>query len=257
MRTTLILFTLLFLGWGLQAQDANNQSRYADSTRHHGRYDQWQHMGKRDSLAYRNNSRYGRGRDFGQAWNHQSQHGFRKGHHGFRNHRGGFYARAPIHYTPEQKKQLQAINDSYRKKSSDLYKNDNLTLREYKAQLITLQKDRKSQVSGLLTAEQKTQLADWKKRADENAQVRAAAHLERLKITLNLNDQQTATLKSQQQNFRSQLVAIRENDNLLPYQKKEQMKDLATKQKDVLKTVLTSEQLSQWENMHKQRFSRS
>ena len=39
---------------------------------------------------------------------------------------------------------MHTINEDYRKKSQDLYKQDNITLREYKSQLLALQKDKKS-----------------------------------------------------------------------------------------------------------------
>jgi hypothetical protein len=71
-----------------------------------------------------------------------------------------------------------------------------------------------------------------------------------MKIRLNLSDEQAATLKSQQANLRSQFQSIRENDNLLPQQKMEQMKALAMKRQDALKSVLTPDQLSKFQAMH-------
>jgi Spy/CpxP family protein refolding chaperone len=79
----------------------------------------------------------------------------------------------------------------------------------------------------------------------------AAAHLERMKIKLNLTDAQAATIKTQQQNMRKQMQSIRENDNLMREQKMEQMKALFAKNKEAMKSVLTPEQFSQLENMHK------
>jgi hypothetical protein len=71
---------------------------------------------------------------------------------------------------------------------------------------------------------------------------------------LNLSDDQTAKIKSQQTEFRSQMKAIHQNDNLFPYQKKDQMKALIAKRQDAMKSVLTPEQFSQFEKMHHQRF---
>ena len=147
-----------------------------------------------------------------------------------------------------------AINSEYRKKREDLYKNDNLTLREYKAGLVSLQKDKKARLQNLLTPEQKNSIAEIKKKRDEDRQVNAAGRLERMKIRLSLTDQQTASLKLQQQKLATEVRSIRENDNLLAYQKKEQIKQLSEKQKDELKSILTAEQLSQLENMRKQHF---
>ena len=247
----LILSTLLCLAGVTRAQDMGNQNRDGDSTRHHRNYQSWKQHGRSDSLSHRNGFAYDHGRG------RYPRRGMKRYHHSGHTHQHSWYAYAPVHYTPGQRKQVQAINESYRKKSADLYKNDNLTLREYKSQLLALQKDRKAKMNALLTADQKTAIANWKKRADEHAQISAAARLERMKIRLNLTDLQTASIKSQQQMLRSQMLAIRENDNLLPEQKREQMRDLVSKQKDALKSVLTPDQLSQLESMHKQRFSRS
>jgi hypothetical protein len=163
----------------------------------------------------------------------------------------------PIRYTPEQRKQIAEINQDFHTKSADLYRNDNMTLKEYKARLLTLVKERKSRMNDLLTDQQKKEIESFRKKKDEDTQVMAAARLERMKIRLNLNDQQTASIKSQQQSFRTQAKSIRENENLLPDQKKEQIRDLSSRQRDALKNILTPEQLSQLENIHKQRFSRS
>ena len=109
-------------------------------------------------------------------------------------------------------------------------------------------------MQNLLTPEQKTKIAEQKKKRDENMQVMAAARLERLKIKLNLTDQQEATIKSKEQNMRTQMRSIRENDNLMAYQKMEQMKSLMEKHKAEIKSVLTPEQQTQFDNMHKQKF---
>ena len=47
---------------------------------------------------------------------------------------------------------------------------------------------------------------------------------------------------------------IRENDNLMAYQKMEQIKSLAEKNRAEIKSVLTPEQQTQFDNMHKQKF---
>src|SRR5579883_631328 len=91
-----------------------------------------------------------------------------------------------IHYTPEQRKQMMAINKEYHQKADDLYKQDNLTLKQYKAGLVSLNKEKKDKLAALLTQQQKDELATRRKRMDENHQVMEAAHLERLKLRLNL-----------------------------------------------------------------------
>ncbi len=154
-----------------------------------------------------------------------------------------------LHYTPEQRKQIHDINTDYHKKAADLFKNDNLTLRQYKAGLIALQKEKKAKLKGLLTPEQKARLAKGKQRAAENAQVMAAARMERLKIRLGLSDQQVATLRSKEEALRTQLRSVHENDDLLPQQKMEQFKELGSKRKEIIKSVLTPDQLTKFNEM--------
>ena len=146
-----------------------------------------------------------------------------------------------------------AINKEYRQKSEDLFKQDNSTLKQYKAGLLALQKEKKDKLAALLTPQQKDQMAARKKRMDENRQVMEVARLERLKLHLSLSDDQVAKIKAGQENLRSQFKAIHENDNLLPQQKMEQMKALMAKRNDTYKSVLTPEQYTQFEKMHHRR----
>lgn len=173
------------------------------------------------------------------GWEHQRGHG---GH--------GFGEMAHVRYTPDQRKQIQTIDADYRKKKADLYKQDNLTLGAYKSQLVGLDKDRRSKMQALLTDDQKKQIADAKQRASDNAQVMAAARLERMKINLQLTDDQASKIKSQSEAFRSQVQAIRDNDNLLPDQKREQMKALFDKQRTDFAAVLTPDQQAKFKDMH-------
>jgi hypothetical protein len=173
---------------------------------------------------------------FGQ--HRQGQNRFGRRHHEF------------IHYTPEQRKQVMAINKDYRQKREDLYKQDNSTLKQYKAGLLALDKDKKTKLQALLTPQQMDQIAARHKKMDENRQVMAVARLERLRLQLNLTDDQVAQIKSGQQNLHNQTQAIRDNDNLLPQEKREQIKALMTARNDNFKTILTTDQYSKFQQMN-------
>ena len=275
------LLAALFLIWATQtqAQTQGLTNVPADSTHHqYGMHHGWGHRPGGDSLAKAGG--FHRGPGSHEGWNNgegakggwQGGHGWKghdgregwasRGHngmgrsHGFRGHRGMGHRGEGIHYTPDQRKQLIAINKDYRQKSQDLFKQDNLTLKQYKAGLIALQKDKKAKMAALLTQPQKDQLAARRKRMDENRQVMEVARLERLKLRLNLTDDQVAKIKAGQENLHSQVKAIHENDDLLPQQKMEQMKALLAKRNDTYKTVLTPEQYSQFEKMHEHGFGR-
>ena len=142
-----------------------------------------------------------------------------------------------------------AINKEYRQKAADLFKQDNITLKQYKAGLIALQKDKKTKMEALLTPLQKDEMALRRKRMTDDAQLRADQHLERLKQSLSLSDDQIAKLKTGQDNLRTQVKAIHENDNLLPQEKREQLKALMATCNDSFKTVLTPDQYSKFQQM--------
>jgi len=149
-----------------------------------------------------------------------------------------------------------AINKEFHKKSADLYAKDNSTLKEYKAGLLALQKEKRTKLEALITPAQKEQLARHRKQREENAQVMAAARLERLKIHLQLTEDQVSKIKAGQEDLRSQVKAIHENDNLLPQQKMEQLKGLMAKRNDIYKSVLTPEQFSKFGQMSERRHFR-
>jgi hypothetical protein len=255
-RTIYFLLACLLLGLSSHAQAPGTTGQSADSTTFSSGHKMYRggHYGQRnrDSLS-RNYRPYAYGYGAGQGWQDSRRGGFPS----HRHHDRGWTNHPRIAYTPEQRKQLQTIGAEYRQKSADLYKMDNLTLKEYKSRLLALNKEKKAKVEALLTPEQKTAIAKQRAQTEENQQVRAAAHLERLKIDLKLSDTQVAAIKSQQQNMRTQIQAIRTSDNLLPTEKKDQIRELAMKRKDALKTILTPEQYSELENMHTHRFSRS
>src|SRR5258708_7249089 len=231
---SLLSGALLFGAASLHAQTAGNPT---DTAMHH---------------------RYGMHRwgnpNGGGSPNGYAHRGFgHNGHHGFgRNRFGGEH----IRYTPEQRKQVASINLEYRQKRADLYKQDNLTLKQYKAGLLALEKEKKSKMAALLTPDQKDEMAANHKRMDENIQVREVAHLERLKLHLNLTDDQVAKLKAGNTNLRTQARAIHENDNLLPEQKMEQMQALIAKRNDIYKSILTPDQYTQFQNMMSHRRAR-
>jgi len=237
-----ILLGAFFLGLAArthaQSPSQNQTGNQSDTTHHH----------------YGMHRGWGQGQS-GWASRGERHHGFghrgQGGHRGFgRGERGGWAHQGGIHYTPEQRQQLMAINKDFKQKSEALFAQDNITLKQYKAGLIALQKDKKAKLAALLTPQQKNEIAEHRKRMTENAQVMEVARLERLRLHLNLTDDQVAKLKAGQENLRSQVKAIHENDNLLPQEKRLQMKALLAKRNDTYKSVLTPDQYTQFEKMH-------
>ena len=198
--------------------------------------------------------RYGMHRDWASRdWANHDRNGNGSTRHRFHRPNGRHRGRDVIQYTPEQRQQVMAINKDYRQKTADLYNQDNITLKQYKSTLLALQKEKKDKLANLLTQQQKDQLADQRKRISENRQVREAANIERLKLRLNLTDDQVTKLKSGQAALRTQAQAIHQDDNLLPQEKMQQIKALMAKRNDTYKSVLTPDQYTQFEKMHHHR----
>ncbi len=157
--------------------------------------------------------------------------------------------RGMIDYTPGQREQVAAIIKEYRQKQQDLFKQDNSTLRQYKSNLLALEKEKKARLQALLTPQQKDQLASRRDRMEENRQVMAAGRLERLRLNLKLTDDQVAQIKAIQRNLHNQAKAIRDNDNLLPQERHDQMHALMMTRNDNMKTILTPDQYTKFQQM--------
>ncbi len=173
---------------------------------------------------------------------------------GFMQQRHGFGREEVLKLTDDQRQQLKKINDGYHQQLAALQGNDKISLGDYKKQLAALRKSHEEQVQGVYTDEQKKQLAEFKNKRSIDMQAAAAARLERLKLELNLTDEQVGKIKAQQEQVHSQLTALHENEALLPEQKREELKTLFAKEKDALKTVLTTDQQSKLDSLHKNHF---
>ena len=261
----LLLPALLLLGWAASAQTTGNNNS-SDTTHHHMMHHRWGNGMGGDSLAKRDGFHHGGfggpggfhgGRDGQQGWAYhhpgQGQWGQgRFGHGGHHGHfgRGGHGHEMAIHYTPEQRKQVMTINKDYKQKSEDLFKQDNITLKQYKAGLIALQKEKKTKLQALLTPLQKDEVTLQRQKRESEGQLRADQRLEHLRQALKLTDDQVTKIKAGQENLHSQVKAIHENDNLLPQEKRDQMKAILAKRNDTYKAVLTPDQYTQFEKMH-------
>lgn len=266
-KKIMLLMGIILISRATQAQSSSDTTHHHDGMHRHWGYHNGSDSTHKDGMGFHRGPgghegfRDGQGfrGEGGMAFHLPGQQGFGQQRfsqhgHGRFGRRGMWAGREGIHYTPEQRKQVMAINKDYHQRSADLFKKDNITLKEYKAGLVALQKEKKNKLAALLTPQQKEEMAARRKRMSENAQVMAAARLERLKLRLNLSDDQVTKIKAGQENLRSQFKAIHENDDLLPQQKMEQMKTLMAKRNDAFKSVLTPDQYSQFEKMGHRQF---
>jgi len=232
----LLLGTLTF-GWAAQAQSTGNNATSDTARIMHHRF-----HGAPGAF---------RGRD-GYAFHRPGQNRFDHNHFGHNRFGHNRHSRGHhefIHYSPEQSKQALAINKDYRQRSADLFKQDNITLKQYKSGLLALQKEKKTKLEALLTPLQKDQQAAGRRLRDDRAQLMASTRLERLRQALSLTDDQVAKLKTGQEDLRGQARAIHQNENLLPQEKRAQLKALMTTRNDTFKSVLTPDQYNKFQQM--------
>jgi hypothetical protein len=179
-----------------------------------------------------------------------------KSHHKGANHMD----LAELNLTEDQKKQLKSNREEFRTKMQALDKEENITVKEMKTRKAALHKEQKAKNDAIFTPEQKEKIAKAKLKHEEEAKQHAEKRLERMKTELSLTDDQVAKLKIQDENTRSQMKAIRDNESLDHSAKREQMMALMNTAKEQRKAVLTQDQLKKMEESkkdHKNKESRN
>ena len=172
---------------------------------------------------------------------------------GFRNrhHRESFHN---LNLSEDQKAKFKSLNDDFRKQMEDLKKKDDITVKEWRSKMETLQKDHRTKMQGLLTTEQKAQLEKQRTERKERSKREGDERMNRMKTRLNLTDDQVARLKQNHSDLSEKMKAIRENKALTDEQKHDQFQELRKKNKDGLKDILTEEQMKR---LHEKQTRRS
>ncbi len=148
-----------------------------------------------------------------------------------------------LNLTEDQKAKFKSQNETFRKKMEELKKNDNITVKDWKAKAENLRKEHKANMDGILTSDQKAQLEKMKVEAKDKQSVRTKESGAKMKADLGLTDDQSAKMQANRKEMGEKMKAIRGNNSLSDEQKKEQVKELMKKQKEYMKSVLTEEQL--------------
>lgn len=178
----------------------------------------------------------------------------KKGHHN--KHQKGMMARQ-LNFSEAQKTQAKAINEDSRKKMQELKKNESITVKEMRDRRAAIQKERKTKMNGLLTAEQKTNMTQLKAERKVKNEAGYANRLDKMKTKLNLTDEQVIKLKTQRAATRAKAEQIKNNELLSREQKTEQMMALKADVKGQQNKIFTPEQLKKKEEMKKSRGDRS
>ena len=172
----------------------------------------------------------------------------KKGHH--HKHQKGMMAKQ-LNFSEAQKNQAKSINEDSRKKMQELNKNENITVKEQRDRRATIQKERKTKMDGLLTAEQKVKQTQLRAEYKAKKEAGYAKRLDKMKTKLSLTDEQVTKLKNQRAATIARADKIKKNESLSREQKKEQMMALKSEAKDQHKKIFTPEQLKKREEMKK------
>lgn len=185
-----------------------------------------------------------------------TQHNWKMHQHnqeyGMNRHRGHSMM-MNLNLTDAQKQQVTALNKDYRDKIQNLEKDDNITLKHYRAQKANLEKERKSKFQDILTADQKDKIAQARKERTEKMKEMAQKRMDKMKTDLNLTDDQVAKIQDERKSMMEQAKAIKENTLLSDEQKKEQFMNLRKTSHDNMNKILTADQLKKREELRNSR----
>lgn len=174
-----------------------------------------------------------------------------KKHHGKRGMHGMDMSK--LNLTEEQKAKFKTQNESFRQKMAELKKNENITVKDWKAKAESLRKEHKASIDGILTSDQKAQIEKMKAEGKAKRESMGKQRGEKMKAQLGLSADQSAKLDANRKEMGEKMKSIRENKSLSDEQKKEQMKELHKKQKENMKSILTEEQLKKLKESRHQR----
>ncbi len=159
-----------------------------------------------------------------------------------------------LNLSDAQKQQAKAFREDYKTQYKQLDENKgSMSQQDYQSKKEQIRKEQRSKFESILTADQKSKMADQRKNEMAKRKGMDKNRMEKMKTTLNLTDDQVSKLKSQHETFKAEAKAIKENTALTDEQKKEHLMDLRKRSKEDEKTILTAEQLQKKEEMRSKR----
>jgi hypothetical protein len=106
-------------------------------------------------------------------------------------------------------------------------------------------------MSALLSREQKEQIEKYKVERKKMVEIDANARMEKMKLRLDLSNDQVEKIKKQQNEMREKMKVIHENKSQDMMKKREEMKVLIQKNKENMRSILNEEQYKKMQEMRK------
>ncbi len=176
--------------------------------------------------------------------------------HDHQKHQHGMMAKQ-LNFSETQKTQAKAYQKEFKQKMQELSKNESITVKEFRDRKTAMRKEQKAKMNGLLTAEQKTKMAQLKNERKAKHEAHFAKHLDKMKTQLALTDDQVAKLKAQRESTHAKLKAIKENESLSREQKRDQLMALKTQAMEQHKKIFTEEQQQKMQEMKKKHMEKT
>ena len=158
-----------------------------------------------------------------------------------------------LNLSTNQKEQLKAARQNTNTQLAALNKNDQMTVKDFKESKAAILQSQKQQMAGILTEDQKNQLAQNKPLSNDPRGNKAGGNLGKMKENLGLSDNQVTQIKANREAELAKIKAIRDNSSLSKSEKREQLKSIREEQKNNLSDILSLEQLIKIEDARKER----
>ncbi|MFT4015356.1 MAG: hypothetical protein QM668_00220 [Agriterribacter sp.] len=155
-----------------------------------------------------------------------------------------------LNLTQDQQAQMKKIQEDFRSKMAELKKSEaTITVKDYKEKKKAIAKQHHDQIQNVLTTAQKDQLAKMRSERGKKFEGGPGRGMDRMKTELGLSDEQTAKMKTLQEDTRARMKSIRENQSLSEDAKKQQVMAAFKDQREGMNKILTPEQQKKMESM--------
>jgi Spy/CpxP family protein refolding chaperone len=167
-------------------------------------------------------------------------------------HRHHGDALAQLNLTDDQKNEMKVINDDFKQQMTELKKSeDKITVTEWKSKIATIRKDHHEKVEKVLTDEQKASLKKMHKEHGKGFRQDKHNRIEEMKKELSLTDEQTAAVEKNLSESLIKMRTVHDDKSLTDDQKKTQYKTLHDQQQESLKSILTPDQWTKFQELKK------
>ena len=117
-----------------------------------------------------------------------------------------------LNLSASQKEQLKAARQNTNTQLAALNKNDQMAVKDFKESKSAILKSQKQQMAGILTEDQKNQLAQSKSSSNNRQDNQGGKNLGKMKENLGLSDIQVTQIKANREADLAKIKAIKDNN---------------------------------------------